>query len=59
MKDTNGDTNNHKLLLYYTSGTLYTSINSVRFVEASDIPWSNQDANEEFGNEYWARWMSL
>ena len=26
MKDTNGDTNKHKLWLYYTSGTVCTSI---------------------------------
>lgn len=28
-------------------------------MEASSIPWSNQDANEGSGGEYWVRYMSL
>ena len=59
MEDTNGDKNNHKFLLYYTSGTLCTSISFVRFMELSSILWTNQDANEEFGDEYWVRDMNL
>jgi hypothetical protein len=54
MRDTNRDTNiSHELWMYYTSGTVHTSIIFARSVEGSNIPWSNQDANEKFEDEYW------